>query len=391
MTLKVGILTANEDAAYGSIKYFIERLEQALERQQAKTIRFAESAQSFNDFVNFQADFTLSFGTLAYQSNRQLPLYDEMRKPHIFWCIDDPITCGMSYLKSAYIYYLAIDRKHRNFLNQIQRRDCSEFVPLGTVVPERSARPTERHLDIVFTGHVGNLNDMVKKWDENPQAKNLLMEMADLCLSDLRTPIYLHMQRYIKTTGLQINTEAFQYLFQQLYHFVRAHKRKLVLQSIRSHKIHIFGGCEDPEIASQPNVELHSIIPYHQIFEVYDTAKMAINVTPNYYDSCHDRTIASMAYGAMTITDLNPYMSELFQDENDILFYDFDESLAILDEKIDAVIGSNDRLEAAALSSRAILADRCSWDVRAGQILKFAQSIVNHLNHPFYSMMNEGV
>jgi hypothetical protein len=128
--------------------------------------------ESVNRFLQFGADFTLSFGTVVYYT----------------WCIGDPVTCDMSYLRNAYTYYSCIDRKHQKFMAAIQRRVCSAFVPLGTDVPNDSPDASRRKWDIVFTGQVPDMNALFRQWDEHPQVKKITPVSCFLALTTCPLP-----------------------------------------------------------------------------------------------------------------------------------------------------------------------------------------------------------
>lgn len=330
--MNIGILNNNKDVAYSSFEVFYTNIMECLIQLGHSVFNF-NSENELDEFLkkNF-LDFTISIGKYSFYKNG-VPFYKYYDIPHFSWVVDNPIKIGVD-LCSENIYYMFIDKEFGKVYDDLKTEKYS-FLPLGTEVKEKSSN-INKDLDILFTGQIKDSNKIyneIKQLDLNNQIA--INKIIDYMINNLQ-------QSFIQTfctikNNFHIQHRDMEIIFRYSNSFIRAYKRKKVINSIRERKITIYGKVEDSDLLRNQNVELKGNIPYDELYKVFNRSKVSLNITPNFSYSCHDRIINSIAMGTCCITDKNNYIDTKFRDMESIVFYDYD-NLELLDEKVNNVI-----------------------------------------------------
>lgn len=374
--MKVGVLAGNDEMAYSSIRHFNEQIVEAFCRLgcEAKAYSLTKEKNEMFDLIADRPDFTIGFGSFFGNVNGQ-PMFDELKIPHIAWVIDHPIQCDISYVQSPYLFYLTIDHEHTDFLQARENR--ARFVPLGAQVC--SSGCGDKKYDLVFTGQIVSTDALYQKWDQyGPSVKSALVEITEFCLRNLHVPVLQVVHKYIDVYGIKVDASTIRFLFTRVNAYVRSYKRRQVIESIRETPIDFFGELT-PELAAQPNIRYHGTISYMETLDVFRDAKIAINVSPNYYNGSHDRFVLGCASGAVGLTDWNPYLDQYFTDEENVLFYEWGK-IGEIEGKVQAVLKDEEYRLRMMYSFTSVIKEHFTWDRRCAEAFAFMNEIGCYIN-----------
>ena len=363
--MRVGLITGNGKLGYSSVDYFFEEIERHFTARGSEVQRF-DLAGGVVPLAEAEPDVTLGIGTQLFFVGEQ-PMWDALKIPHVAWVIDSPVPMDISQFRSPLLHYATIDRQHSDFLTSLGG-DCT-FIPLGTRTPERDL-DTAREYDVIFTGHVGAVEAVREKWREHgAEAHTLLEQLLGPCLADLHTPLLTQIRRQLANRGLfePADSAIVRTLYAALNEYLRAYKRVAVLEAIQESEVHIFGNCDEPSLRGKTNLQFHGPVPYQQTFELFRHAKVAINISPNYYDGSHDRAVVPISYGALSLTDDNRYLREHFGHQESMLFYRFD-ALDAIDPLLKSVLAEPELMRGMAERAAATVAEQFTWEQRCGQL-----------------------
>lgn len=360
--MKIGIIRTTEDMCYNSVKVFNDEIKVAFENIGHEVVNCYDGYEIKDDI-----DFTIGIGTRYFAIDNKL-YNDIIRKPHFAWIIDHPIGCKLSYIKSNYLYHIAIDMEHQMYLEMLGNKVF--FLPLGT--RKCNTLNENKIYDVVFTGSIEDCNARYNLWKE--QSKEIfdcLKGMVEQSLANVAIPPLPYVLKYVGDSS----NDTRKFIYDEVNSFVKSYKRKIVLNSIKDHKIHLFGGTDDKELLNNKNIIFEGSVDFEKTYDIFLKSKVAINVSPNYMLGSHDRPITAAEHGAVVLTDENPYMLEHFK--NSMLFYSFSD-LSSLDDKIDSVLNDENKASEMVNKSRRIIEKEFTWEEKCKKIIEFAQYALNY-------------
>jgi glycosyltransferase involved in cell wall biosynthesis len=125
---------------------------------------------------------------------------------------------------------------------------------------------------------------------------------------------------------------------------LRQLRKENVLNQLRPFKVR-FASDHVRENADQlPRQWVSSdVIPFEELLQLYKRSKIVVNVLPTTYFGIAERILTAMSYGAVPITDTNPYIEQTFTDGQDMLFFDF--SGSSLTDKIEYYLANLNELQ----------------------------------------------
>lgn len=318
----------------------------------SRLLWFAEpkvtAAISFNFDGCSGEDYLIDSKGINFFEARDIPLINIV--------VDHPFYYHkfLPYLPKDYMQ-ISIDREHeeyvKRFLPEIRR---GPFLPLaGTSLWTKETLPTwdERPIDIVFTGNYSppsDLNHVLDRVNEEYSQfyREIIQDFIEHPHLGMHQGIIRHLLEEVEDIDERGLREAMPNMI-MIDLYVRHYFRGEVVKTLADAglKVHCFGaGWERLECRHPENIVNGNVLESLGCLQQISKAKVSLNVMPWFKDGAHDRVFNSMLNGAVCVTDWSKYMTEILEDEKDVIFYELDD-LPALPDKI-----------------RALLADRSHWE-----------------------------
>lgn len=315
--MKIAILDWPTAVAHESFSVFHRSIAHALKDLGHRTALFHDAASVEKSSARVRWDCTLAVGSHYRFFDGGAPLYERLGIPHFQWIVDTPFKARLPSGAGPLLHAIVIDREFAGFAGLPPER--SLFLPLGTDVPD-CPPVTQRRFDLVFTGQIKDPMQDWKTVESLPDApRALARHLIDRVVAEPdRSLLTLFDQdRHRFDLSGELRAKA----FLAANSFLRSWKRQRVMLSIRDLPVHVFGEVGDPALRASRNLRFHGSFPYSGLGDILAQTRIALNITPNFYQACHDRIIATLACGALAATDTNPYIDTHFTDGVEILAY----------------------------------------------------------------------
>lgn len=343
----------------------------------SRLLWFAEpkvtAAISFNFDGCSGEDYLIDSQGINFFEAREIPMINIV--------VDHPFYYHkfLPYLPKDYTQ-ISIDRDHeaylKRFLPEIKR---GPFLPLaGTSLWTKETLPTwdERPNDIVFTGNYtppSDFNHVIDRVNEEYGQfyREIIQDFIEHPHLGMHQGIIRHLLEEVEDIDERGLRDAMPNMIMiDLYvrHYFRGEVVKTLVDA--GLKVHCFGAgwdrleCRHPENIVNGNV-LESLGCLQQISK----AKVSLNVMPWFKDGAHDRVFNSMLNGAVCVTDWSKYMTEILEDEKDVMFYELDD-LSALPDKIRALLANRSRWEELQQNAYHTASEAHTWAHRAQCIHK---------------------
>jgi len=192
-----------------------------------------------------------------------------------------------------------------------------------------------RKIDVLWVGRVGANTAFVRRKANiiKSIATRSVLKKALYCQDKQIHDIFMGVQnrqwflRHIAPFSAPYSAESLHFLW-GLSNLVRARRRMGVLEELASlpTTVRLIVVSNNPEGISKmfkSNVELLPFQEWPKVVELMQDAKIVVNVQPFHIYGSHERLMTAMAHGAAVATDRNPYLEEHFEDDHNLIFYEF--------------------------------------------------------------------
>jgi spore maturation protein CgeB len=157
--------------------------------------------------------------------------------------------------------------------------------------------------------------------------------------------------------------------------YLRSLWRVEILQALDSAGIsaQIFGNGW--EFASFENHAVKPAVDYEESLRLLTQAKVALNVSPQFYSGSHERVLDATLNGAACLTTRSSYLAEVFAADQEIAFCDVAETESVVEQArslLEDDAKRSDMAQAAKISADG----KHTWAVRAETIIEAYQSHV---------------
>lgn len=387
---------------YESKRYFTRKFAEALDRKgiETRVIDVQEtslSADTIASIRRYKPDLTCSFNTLLPISESKF-LWDFLQTPH--WSIlVDPALYSINLTRSPYTILSCVDTSDLEAIKAHQFNNA--FFWPHAVEPELAPGNQKRIYDVVFLGSCYDYESLRASWRQrNPEGINKVLDDAiDLVFGDNTTSLA---EALVKAWSASKQNPAgvdFQALFYYLDNYTRGKDRVELIRSIKDAPVHIFGELSTDNavgilgwpqyLASQKNVTIHPSVPFEEALEIIKQSKICLNSMPFFKHGSHERIFASLACGAVPITNDNVYLKQYFDEMEEIVYYSMN-NRAEVNAKVNTLLAQESKRADIAMKGRQLVMENHTWDVRVNELLAnipriFAQidaSITNPNSHP---------
>lgn len=272
-----------------------------------------------------------------------------------------------------------IDREHVAYLNRnYNNLDYKIFLPHGGSKPNEVIKYEFRKYDIVFIGSYKNPDIFLDALEEySNEMKSIFYEVIQQVMEkDITIEKALSIslkKRNINLSSIELRNIMKNICF--IDEFIRYTRRKTMIEyALKSkRKIDIFGnGWDSYEYKNEVN--LHKEITYNESIEVMANSKIVLNNMPLFFNGSHERIFTSMQCGAVCITNNNQYLNNIFQDNINIVYFDW-KNIEQLPIKINDILNNVNKADNIAQSGRKISLQNHNWKNRAKEMIDILESI----------------
>lgn len=269
---------------------------------------------------------------------------------------------------------IVLDRYHEEFIKKYYGfKNKIYFIPNGGNTSNgyynRYIPYSERKIDIFYGGNCQPnipLKPIMELEDKGNAFYNICFQLQ---MEYINLPIEMIIEQYC-THFLKDDNDVlrrkltFEY-GPYLLNMIRRYTKLNVMHTLESTGacIHIYGGnWEDEERPWNSNVKIHDRVTSEQCLELIGQSKISLNCMPWFKNGSSERVFNSMLNGAVCLTDINPFLSENFNNGEDIVFYSMNDMEAL---KADVIWLLNNPDIASEIAKRGYMsAQRHTWHKR---------------------------
>jgi spore maturation protein CgeB len=168
--------------------------------------------------------------------------------------------------------------------------------------------------------------------------------------------------------------------------YLRGYDRWKLILSIKSAKVHVFGGtCWGEDVKGWPhyfrdcpNVVIHPAIPFKETLEVLKKSKISLNSMPFFKNGTHERIFTGTACGNLVVTTDNLWIREHYSEGEELLLYQ-PKHWEEIDEKVDYYLNREEERVQIAKKGREKTLQNHTWDHRVAQLLEVIPPLLDRL------------
>lgn len=386
------------DNLYNSKRYFVNRLVEALKREGIQSFIFdtkggALEAEEIIELQRRSPDFTCSFNNIFPLKSGKY-LWDQMEIPHHTYLVDPPVF-WIHLTRSPYSILSCNDIDDLHVLESIHF-DRRFFLP-HAVERERVAAPLdfrERPYDVVMIGSCYDHETIKEAWRKtfSKEVCKVIDEAIDLCFSSPETTFSHAVHQTWARSKLDPRGVDFEKICECVDMYTRGKDRVELIRSIKDVEVHIFGRRYWEEsnkmrhwkdyVGDCPNVVIHDLLEYEQIFDVLGQSKICLHSNPAIRNGSHERYFNGLAMGCAIIGNVNSYMKKEFGEKRGVYEYQFNARDKVNDLVKDILADEKQRLERVE-EGRKKIAEGHTWDHRAQTMIEIIPQMIEKItNYP---------
>jgi spore maturation protein CgeB len=367
---------------YGVLHHFTKKFYEALIRCGVDCRLLEAERRNPKPFLtklfNNPPDCTLSFNGLLPDDEGRF-FCDLVKIPHVACLVDSP-NHFFQLIKSPYTIITCVDKFSCEFFRGMKHKNVL-FMPHGIDKNIHYDPDNERTYDVLLPASYIDFEGISNRWQSKYPAhlRRAMHEAAELTLADQNTS---YVQAFVQALSKHANGEAHQKLdtldfvtlLDELEMYIRGLDRVRLVQSIPNVRIDIFGAGHTEAIwqhhlGKDHNVVLHKPVPFEEVIELMGHAKIVLNSCSWIKDGTHERLLASMACGAISLARQTAYLSQHFTDGKDILFYN-GQDMEALDKTVEVLLKDDSKRQLIAKKGHDIVMHHHTWDHRAANLIR---------------------
>ncbi|GIO12297.1 hypothetical protein J19TS2_18520 [Cohnella xylanilytica] len=308
---------------------------------------------------------------------RDQSLFDAAGFPFFAFLVDHPFHHARRLQFAVHnLIVSCIDEYHVAYLREyFPELVCTRaFIPHCAASKESSVPISDRKYDVVFAGTYTDPDQARGQWaDFDPHLRDFLDDVAERALYDSTRPLIGIMQDLLVEKGLgenRIYLQKLTSLLAPLDLYVRNRRRKEMVESILDLPVHVFGnGWDSLPFALGRKIHIHPSISFTALQKVMCDTKIMLSLLPNFQYGGHERLFTAMLNGAVVLADSNAYLEKHLISAESIHYFRLD-SLKMLPERIEGLLGDPVRLQEVASSGKNAVQQGHLWLHRTAQIVE---------------------
>ena len=369
---------------YGAVNIFADEIAEGF-RKLGREIIFVDLTDAAGlqsslskAFSGGNVEFILSFAAAGYcfESGGK-NIYDQMPFPFFAFQVDHPAHHINRFCFNN-IIISAMDRSHVTFLNNYFKGSRKAyFMPHGGCRSKFAGTGREKKINLLFPASYMNVNEQltaIKRLE--PFSQKLISDAVEVILAHDAIPIEDALEAVAKGLGIDIYDEKLKSkvageIIRKIETFVRALKRTKMLKILDDANVavDIYGNGWPANTFKCHRI--HKALPFNEINDLMTESKIVINAA-NIADGAHERVFTTMLNGSLSLSDYNPYLSETFSEDSEIVFYKWT-SIDKMPETVNKLLSDNDLRNNITSNGAAASATAHTWDHRAARVLEIVK------------------
>ncbi len=385
------ILFKPGDICHNSLGYWMDLLSELFQKRGVETVIFPNGDEP--EILKQKMEKVLSEkktdAAMMFNANAGFVLFRELfekhKVPFFNYIVDHPLDHNLA-LQNAFGQYnvICLDRNHKEFIERyFPKVQNTYFLPLAGMMDEKGDETYDefrkRPYDITFTGNLSNTDEMIAILAKYPEeSKKICLGWIEKMLLHINLSPEDALRVLLHEWGVDKNLSDEQFLqlgisFKQAIFFVRNYIREeVVTKLLEEHiPIHIFGSGWDRIKEKFPESKelFHGDIDIDETMAVNRQSKIVLNILPWFKAGTHDRIETAQLNGAAVLSDDNPYLREIYRDNEQIYFYQSSNTDA-LPGQIKAILSDPEQLYHTMLEGKKLAKESMTWDVLADKLLE---------------------
>lgn len=354
---------------YGVISEMVRRIAEHLEQEGYEIGRY-----EFEDLVRYETEKEQDWEFIFSASGVEFNLFSEPDgKRHVAWLVDHPIyhlSRFENYLDKDQVYIGCVDRSHVPYLKERCGFKNSFFLPHIGWECEKQIPYDERSIDVFFPASYSSVQKLIEEYaDWMEGAVKIIVERV---ISYMQEQDTVTMEQAIEDVLRRLGEPEAAAIAAELESkvgwYIDAYLRGLTREGIvrgllqRGIKLTVCGRNWEEYKKSLPVemaanlIILSENMPYLEIVEKMADSKMVLNVLPAFKDGSHERVVMATMNGAISVTDESKFLTEVYRDGKEIVFYDRKDMDGLAD-KIRWILSHEDEATAIAEAGKNVAAN----------------------------------
>jgi|GEM_PF-6382963 len=312
----------------------------------------ANNEDCINKIIIRKNKFITSFNCIGIdlELNNGMSIFDVADTPFL-GCLGDHPSYHAERIKKSpkKILFSCIDEEN---LYYFQKRFPDKKITLNTAVGYKSKNYEfkeyrERKIDFLFAGTLVNPDDIKKAW--NTSEKKYIEILTDitnlLILNKKNININLELDRYVHSEV--INSETKSLLYRYIEYFIRFFKRYELIKKLGESGLTVMciGNIDIYNKLNKSNkFIIKNNVSYQELLDTFNNTKIVINMTGHLNYGMTERIASAMINGAAVITEKDEFTQDYFIEDENIIFYDFNQMDDMID-KIKLYLANEEKLE----------------------------------------------
>lgn len=340
--MKILILKA-QPICHGILDTIADNFGCALQEKGFEIVYFdikKEPAENIGKFwsQSFLAVIDIYSGLLAANMGDEY-YWDAFNIPIFQLCLDYPLYIDSILGVHLKKYYpLCMDRYYLDAFREFYQINTSFFFPICGKCAQRINTWKERSQDIVFIGAFENYREYLALLNNSHlELRDFEEQYFEMLIEN---PQWNQMQAFevlCKENKLEFSREEKKNLFMKIGKLARAamfyHREKMIEELVKNNiEVHVYGSSwNNSPLTMYPTLKLHDTIQEDAYVSVMSDAKISLNLLYSNKAGYTERFAYSMLNGAISVTDESEYLIENFVHEKDIMFYQLNRPVSILE------------------------------------------------------------
>ncbi|MGE7910990.1 glycosyltransferase family protein [Lysinibacillus xylanilyticus] len=336
------------------MRYWVDALAKGFQKIGVETI-ILDTIYSINEQIittlQLDVDAVISFNGIL--TDQKGVLDKIIKAPYIYLLIDHPIDHlgRIQNLREDDILTL-MDRQDANNLATFGY-DIKNLFMLPHAAIELAIEPSEKTIDILISGSYSEMSKYKEYINvQSPAIRAICEEVIDKCLDDSDVYYIDEFLVAFNKRGISLElylneTPEFIKMVREIGRYVYSVNRLKVIEAlaVEGMTIDIYGkGWDRSPLTMYPNVHIHDMVNYWETQELMRKAKIVLNFQALLRDGTHERVFAGMAARSVVVTNETLYLRELFKEDEELIFYNFNDIEAMV-KAVQAILQNDEQRE----------------------------------------------
>lgn len=381
--MKHFLIFALKPVCYNSYLYFAKALAKAL-------TELGSLAELFSAGQNTEEALETLIGKsydAVFDFNSDLPrltmddgsyFLDHIHAPFYDIILDHPLYHHDTLKqKISDFHVLCLDENHKSYIKEQYPHISSVhlFLMTGEDISESEDYP-RKDIEVLFSGTYTDYRQVEDSIDTCPAfLGDLTRKLIALMLDN--TSLTQEEALRILLPSLEeseIIEETFPLHMQACFlcdTFLRAWKRETLLIQLARQNVPLTlcgNGWRKSPLSNFAQIRVIDDISFWETFALFRRTKISLNLLPEFKGGAHDRIYSAILNHSLCLTDATPLLKQQFENEKEILFYDFKDRNS-LSEQIFQLLTSPNRLAELSQNGYFKAKKDHSWQARAVRLL----------------------